>query len=236
MFKNFQNYFWSSQRSIISIMKKNFKIFQSERFQICRHSSSKILCDVVLEALQATHLLQSSQAILHHVPFFVLSSSWKNCLQNMVVFVNQTSSQIMDSTVSKSLFRISIVVFLCINIKVANETVWWIRAFPRFYASFRGSQGHILSSKVFPRKESLLLRLKHFETACNPFLWHLRLNREATDFKQLFMVFMSTWQLCSLVTQVQILCIFREAVSWENLLHRWTSKRKIFWPLWINFW
>lgn len=151
MFKNFQNYFWSSQRSIISIMKKNFKIFQSERFQICRHSSSKILCDVVLEALQATHLLQSSQAILHHVPFFVLSSSWKNCLQNMVVFVNQTSSQIMDSTVSKSLFRISIVVFLCINIKVANETVWWIRAFPRFYASFRGSQGHIL----FHRKSSL---------------------------------------------------------------------------------
>lgn len=74
MFKNFQNYFWSSQRSIISIMKKNFKIFQSERFQICRHSSSKILCDVVLEALQATHLLQSSQAILHHVSFFVLSS------------------------------------------------------------------------------------------------------------------------------------------------------------------
>lgn len=69
----------------------------------------------------------------------------------MVVFVNQTSSQIMDSTVSKSLFRISIVVFLCINIKVANETVWWIRAFPRFYASFRGSQGHIL----FHRKSSL---------------------------------------------------------------------------------
>ena len=90
------------------------------------------------------------------------------------------------------------------------------------------SRAYTVSSKVFPRKESLLLRLKHFETACNPFLWHLRLNREATDFKHLFMVFMSTWQLCSIVTQVQILCIFREAVSWENLLHRWTSKRKIF--------
>ena len=153
----------------------------------------------------------------------------------MVVFVNQTSSQIMDSTVSKSLFRISIVVFLCINIKVANETVWWF--IPTLLCLFSWvSRAYTVSSKVFPRKESLPLRLKHFETACNPFLWHLRLNREATDFKQLFMVFMSTWQLCSLVTQVQILCIFREAVSWENLLHRWTSKRKIFWPLWINFW